>query len=153
MKLRYRKAVFILPYAKAKNGIEYLLLKRKLHWRGWEFAKGKIEKGESKTQAAKRELKEETGHRALKGRVKKFNFSGRFKYHKLLHGRLGFIGQTFSLYAAEVKKGKVSLDRKEHNGYKWVPFSATLKMLKWPNQKKSLKMVNSWLKGKRKEKK
>lgn len=145
MKLRYRKAVFILPYAKAKNGIEYLLLKRKLHWKGWEFAKGKIEKGESKKQAAKRELKEETGHSELKGRVKKFNFSGRYKYHKLLHDRPGFIGQTFSLYAAEVKKGKVSLDRKEHNDYKWVPFSAALEMLKWPNQKKSLKIVNSWL--------
>ncbi len=153
MKPKYRKAVFILPYSKTKKGTEYLLLKRKLHWKGWEFAKGKIEKGESKTQAAKREMKEETGHSALKGRIKKFNFSGRYKYHNLLNDRPGFIGQTFSLYAAEVKKGKVSLDRKEHNDFRWTNFSQALKMLKFQNQKKSLKIVNSWLKGKRKEKK
>ena len=146
MKLRYRKAVFILPYAKTKKGIEYLLLKRKLHWKGWEFSKGKIEQGERKEQTAKRELKEETGHRAIK--IKKFNFSGRYRYHKKLPDRPGFIGQTFSLYAAQIKKGKVRLDKKEHNDFRWVDFKTALKMLRWPNQKKSLRIVNSWLESK-----
>ncbi len=140
---KYRKAVFVLAYSKSKKGIEYLLLKRKLHWRGWEFPKGKIEKGEPKVGTAKRELKEETGHKALK--IRKFNFSGKYLYHKILPDRKGFIGQMFSLYAAEVRKGKVHLDKKEHNGYKWADFKTALKMLKWPNQKKSLKIVNSWL--------
>ncbi|MEK6840444.1 MAG: NUDIX domain-containing protein, partial [Nanoarchaeota archaeon] len=147
MKLKYRKAVFVLPYAKTKKGIEYLLLKRKLHWKGWEFTKGKIEQGERKEQTARRELLEETGHKALKGKVKKFNFSGKYLYHKLFPDRPGFIGQTFSLYAAQVKKGPVSLDKREHNGHKWIDFSIALKMLKFPNQKKSLKIVNSWLTG------
>ena len=143
----YRKAVFVLPYAKTKKRIEYLLLRRKLHWRGWEFSKGKIELGERKEQTARRELREETGHRAIK--IKKFNFSGRYRYHKKFPDRPGFIGQTFSLYAAQVKKGKVSLDKKEHNGHRWVDFSKAIKMLKFPNQKKSLRIVNSWLmKGK-----
>ncbi|MDP3992554.1 MAG: NUDIX domain-containing protein [Nanoarchaeota archaeon] len=147
MKLRYRKAVFILPYAKTKRGIEYLLLKRKLHWHGWEFAKGKIEKGEQKVETARRELKEETGHRALK--IKKFNYSGKYNYDRILPDRPEIKGQTFSLFAAEIKrKGKVSLDKKEHNGHKWVDFKTALKMLKFSNQKKSLKMVNSWLRGK-----
>lgn len=169
MKLKYRKAVFIVAYArqkvksskrgrfkakplatsskrgqsKTKKGIEYLILKRKLHWKGWEFPKGKIEEGESKINTAKRELKEETGHSFL--RIKKFNFSGKYNYDKVLPDRPGIKGQTFSLYAAQIKKGKVSLDKKEHNGYKWVNFKKALRMLKWPNQKKSLRIVNSWL--------
>ena len=114
MKLKYRKAVFIVAYAKTNQGIEYILLKRKLHWKGWEFPKGKIEKGEKKIQTAKRELKEETGHSAL--RIKKFNFSGKYNYNKVFPDRLGIKGQTFSLYAAQVKKGRVSLEKnpKEH---------------------------------------
>ncbi len=144
MKQKYRKAVFVLPYAKEGNEIEYPLLKRKLHWKGWEFSKGGINRLESKKSVAKRELKEETGLSAKK--IRKFSYSGKYRYHKILHDRPGFVGQTFSLYAAEVRKGKIRLDKKEHNGYKWVNFKEALKMLKWANQKKSLKIVNSWLK-------
>ncbi|MEX2017463.1 MAG: NUDIX domain-containing protein [Candidatus Pacearchaeota archaeon] len=140
---KYRKAVFVLAYSLESKSPQYILLKRKLHWKGWEFPKGKIEKGENKIQTARRELREETGHKTLK--IKKFNYSGRYKYHKLLPDRPRIIGQTFALYAAEVKKGKASLDPKEHSGHKWVDFKTALKMLKWPNQKKSLRMVNEWL--------
>jgi len=144
---KYRKAVFVIGYVKTKKGIRYILLKRKLHWHGWEFPKGKIEKGEQKIETARRELKEETGHRAMK--IKKFNYSGKYLYSKSLPDRLDFKGQTFSLFAAEIKRdGKVSLDKKEHNGHKWVDFSKAVKMVKFPNQKKSLKIVNSWLLGK-----
>ena len=141
--MKYRKAVFIVAYSKTKDKVEYLLLKRKLHWKGWEFPKGKIESGESKIETAKRELKEETGLESVK--IKKFNFSGNYKYKKILADRLDFSGQTFSLYAAEVKKGKVSLDKKEHSGHKWFDFKKAEKTLTWPNQKKSLKIVNQWL--------
>src|SRR3972149_5484165 len=127
--MKYRKAVFILTYAKTKKGIQYLLLKRKLHWKGWEFPKGKIERGEDKIETARRELKEETGHKALK--IRKFNFSGKYKYQKLLPDRPEIKGQTFSLYAAEVKKGKVTLDPKEHKGHKRVDFKTALKMRKF----------------------
>jgi len=144
VKGKYRKAVFILGYAIKNKTPEYLLLKRKLHWKGWEFPKGKIEPRENKIETAKRELREETGHLALK--VKKFNYSGKYKYHKLLPDRPGFIGQTFSLFAAEIKRnGKIKLDPKEHSGYKWVDYKQALKMIKFPNQKKSLRIVNGWL--------
>ena len=144
--MKYRKAVFVVGYTKTgktKKDIEYILLKRKLHWKGWEFPKGKIESGEPKIITAKRELREETGHKAIN--VKKFNYSGKYIYNKKLTDRPEVVGQTFSLYAAEVKKGEVKLDPKEHSGFKWVSFSKALKMLKWPNQRKSLRIVNAWL--------
>jgi 8-oxo-dGTP pyrophosphatase MutT (NUDIX family) len=141
--MKYRKAVFVLAYSLENGKPEYLLLKRKLHWSGWEFPKGKIEKGEKKEKTARRELIEETGHKALK--IKRFKFSGKYNYQKALPDRIGVKGQTFTLFGVEVKKGKVSLDSKEHNGHKWFSFEKAIKRLKWPNQRKSLRIVNSWL--------
>ena len=142
--MKYRKAVFVLGYSLENGKPEFLLLKRKLHWNGWEFPKGKIEKGEKKIETAKRELREETGHKALK--VKRFNFSGKYNYQKPLLDRPEVKGQTFTLFAAEIKRnGKVTLDPKEHKGHKWFNFEKAIKMLRWPNQRKSLRIVNSWL--------
>ena len=148
MREKYRKAVFVLAYAKTDKKIEYLLLKRKLHWKGWEFCKGKIEPKEKKSETARRELFEETGLKPLKGGLMRFNFSGKYNYKKSLPDRPKLIGQTFLLYAAEVKKNKVKLDKKEHSSHKWTTFSQALKMLTWSNQKKSLKIVNKFLKEK-----
>jgi 8-oxo-dGTP pyrophosphatase MutT (NUDIX family) len=138
--MKYRRAIFAVVYTRTSKGIEYLILKRKLHWKGWEFTKGGVKPFELKRIAARREVKEETGLKPLN--VKKFNFSGKYLYNKKLPDRHGCIGQTFSLYAVEVKKGRVKLDRKEHSGYKWISFKQALRKLKWPNQKKSLRLVN-----------
>jgi dATP pyrophosphohydrolase len=142
--MRYRKAVFIVIYFREKNKVEYLLLKRKLHWSGWEFSKGGVRFLETREHAVKRELKEETGLDAVK--IKKFDFDGKFKYDKKYSDRKGFLGQTFSLYSAEVSKKKVKLGI-EHSDFKWLSFNEAIKRLKWTNQKKSLKIVNSWLKN------
>jgi 8-oxo-dGTP pyrophosphatase MutT (NUDIX family) len=141
--MRYRKAVFIVTYAKTKNRIEYLILKRKLHWKGWEFPKGGMKSFETQRHAVKRELKEETGFLPL--RIKKFNIMGKYKYDKKYPDRSGYAGQTYTLFSAEVKKDKINLDRLEHSDYKWVSFREAIKKLAWPNQRKSLKVVNSWL--------
>jgi 8-oxo-dGTP pyrophosphatase MutT (NUDIX family) len=140
---KYRKALFIITYARTKKGVEYLLLKRKLHWKGWEFPKGAIKFFETRKRAVKRELKEETGLEPIK--IKKFDYSGKYNYNKMSPDRPGITGQTFMLYSAEVKKGKVKIDKLEHSGYKWVSLHKAVKMLKWPNQKKSLKIINEWL--------
>ncbi len=150
---KFRKAVFGVTYSIDSQGkIEYILLKRKKHWKGWEFPKGKIEKFETKKEAAKREISEETGRKVLK--LKKFKEKGAYLYHKKLWDRPDKIGQTYHLFAAQVEKGngKLKLDPIEHNGYKWVSFKEAEKMLTWKNQKKCLKIVDDWLKTKSKKK-
>ncbi len=147
---KYRKAVFIVAYSKKKGKREYLLLKRKLHWKGFEFPKGKIETGESKIDAAKRELKEETGLKLVK--MNKFSFSREYLYDKPLKDRPRVVGQTFSLFAAEVKKGRVSLYKKEHSGHKWLDFSKAEKALTLPNQKVSLRIFEDFLNRKKNSK-
>lgn len=140
---KYRKAVFIVTYSREKNKIEYLILKRKLHWIGWEFPKGGIEKLESKEKAVKRETKEETGLKIIK--IINHHISKKYKYKKALKDRPGIIGQDYSIFSARVKKSKVKVDNIEHSGYKWVDFNMALKKLTWPDQKKCLRKVNEYL--------
>jgi 8-oxo-dGTP pyrophosphatase MutT (NUDIX family) len=142
---KYRKAVFIVTYAKEKNKIYYLILKRKLHWKGWEFPKGGVNFLEPKKNAVIREIKEETGLDVLE--LKKFKISGKYKYDKKYSDRPKIIGQKFSLYAVEVKKENVKIDRLEHSSYKWLEFEKAVKELTWPNQRKCLKIVNKEIKN------
>ena len=141
---KYRRGVFFVVYVRNKKGnLEYLILKRKLHWKGWEFPKGGVEKIEKTIDSVRREVKEETGLIPLK--IKKFDISGKYKYGKELKDRKGFIGQTFeAVYSIEVKKEEIKLS-KEHSDYKWLNFKQAFKKLTWSNQKNCLKTVNEWL--------
>lgn len=142
--MRYRRAVFVVVYAKVGNKVEYLILRRKHHWKGWEFTKGGINFLELKRLTAARETMEETGLRPLK--IKRFGYKGKYRYPKEFSDRPGVAGQTFTLFAAEVKKGRAEIDKKEHSGYKWMNFSKAVRSVRFANQKKSLKIVNKWLK-------
>ena len=79
-KNKYRKGIFILTFNLEKNKPEYLILKRKLHWKGWEFPKAGIERFESKKKAVKREIKEETGLEIIK--INSHKNKGKYLYKK-----------------------------------------------------------------------
>ena len=149
--MRYRKAIFVVTYAIDKGEVYYLILKRKLHWKGWEFPKGGLEGVKERIftkRAVKREIIEETGLIPIE--IKKHNFSGKFKYNKIFKDRPGLIGQTYQLYSAKVKKKKPNLKKNsdgEHSGFSWVDYKTAIKKLTWLNQKKCLKLVNTWLKN------
>lgn len=144
--LKYRKAVFIAIYRKnpKTQAVEYIILKRKKHWIGWEFVKGGIEKGESIKSAVRREVYEETGSRPKK--ISRYPLSGKYKYHKMFADRPNIMGQTYTLWGAELPaERKIKIDRKEHSAYAWVDFSKAIKMLTHKNQKKCLNFVNKKL--------
>ncbi|MCX8159155.1 MAG: NUDIX domain-containing protein [Candidatus Pacearchaeota archaeon] len=143
MKGKYRKGVFVVVFKKLKNKVVYLLLHRKLHWKGWEFLKGGKEKGENLIDCVRREVKEESGLKIKQ--IFDMKKSGKFNYKKELVDRKGIIGQKWRLFCVEVVNGKVRIDRTEHNGFKWVNFEKGKKMLKWANQKNCLKIVNEFL--------
>ena len=142
---KYRRGIFIVAYARTKRGIEYLVLKRRLHWNGWEFPKGGIEKNENYIHVVKREVLEETGKKPLK--IINLNVNGKYKYKKKLKDRPGIIGQSYKLYATEIKRENIKIDRFEHSGYKWLNFEKAVKKLTWKNQRESLKIVNKFLKN------
>ncbi len=142
---KYRKGVFLVTYMREKGKIIYLLLHRVLHWKGWEFPKGGIENGEEKDieKTIKREIKEETGLRVKK--ITDMEKSGKFKYKRELPDRPGITGQSWQLYAVEVEKGKVKLDKKEHDKYRWLTYGKASTLLTWANQKRCLKNVDEKL--------
>ncbi len=140
---KYRHAIFAVVYTINKGKVEYAILKRKKHWKGWEFTKGKIEKFETKRMAARRESEEETGQKILS--VKRFHVGGIYRYKKKLNDRPGIIGQTYHLFAVRVKKGKIRLDPQEHSEGRWMSFEEAMKKLTWQDQKKCLKIVNDWI--------
>ncbi len=144
MKNKYRNAIFIVTYRCInKDKILYLILKRQLHWKGWEFPKGGIKNKESITKCIKREIKEETGQLPFK--IKNHKISGKYKYPKILKDRPNIIGQTYTLYSAEIKKQKIKLDKKEHKDYKWVDYKTALDFLTYSNQRRCLRIVNKEL--------
>ena len=140
---KFRKGIFAVVYRKEKNNIFYLVLKRKLHWKGWEFPKGGVKGLEFIKKTVKREIFEETGQKPVK--ILKLSVSGKYSYDREYPERLGYIGQSYRLFAAEIKDKKIRLDKKEHSAYKWLNFATAFKFLKWINQKKCLKIVNKSL--------
>lgn len=144
MKPKYRRAVFVVIYRRENNKIKYLILKRKLHWKGWEFPKGGIEKKEASIKTIRREIKEETGQ--IPKNIRKYSISGKFKYDKKYKDRPGITGQTYKLFSAELENKKVKRDKLEHSKYKWISFDKAIKKLTWPNQRKCLRVVDGELK-------
>jgi len=143
-KRKYRKGVFIVVYKIDKDEIKYFIEKRKLHWKGFEFPKGGVEKGEKLNEAAIRETTEETGLKIIE--IKNHKLKGKYFYSKELKDRKGIIGQTWTLFSARVKPGRVKLDNHEHSGYLWLNYEKALGKLTYENQKECLKKVNEWIK-------
>lgn len=131
----YRPCVFCVVYSDSR----FLLLHRKLNWKGWEFPKGGIRKSETAEQAVKREIREETGLKILK--ITKFSFKGIFHYPKRVWKQKKARSAGYALFAVLVRTGKVKISKTEHDAYKWCSLKEALKLLTWPNQKKCLKTV------------
>lgn len=148
MKNKLRKGVFLVIYKIENKKPKYLLLKRKLHWVGWEFPKGGIELFETKKRAVKRECKEETGLDVFN--IKKYNYKGFYVYPRIFRDRIGYFGQSFTLFSGEVKQGnkKITLDKREHSTYKWMGYEDAMKSLMHYEKKKSLEIVDKYLKSK-----
>ncbi len=107
----------------------------------WDFPKGKIEKGETKHQAALRELGEETGLSAeiLPG------FEEQFSYWFRDHKTSELINKTVYFFVGCADKKEVILSH-EHIGSIWLPLEAALEKLTYENAKIMLKKATEFLK-------
>ena len=123
------------------DGERFLLLHRKLNWKGWEFPKGGIEKDEKFEDTIKRELFEETG-------IKKFSIIDKvdeFVYVDKIRKKESFI-KNYLVHVSSNSKvilnNEHALDGKiiiEHDDFKWCFAKEAVNLLTHKNQKESMR--------------
>ena len=140
--MEFRKGVSLIVYRKEKDKIFYLVLKRKLRWKGYELCKGGKLRSETDLQAIKRELREETGLKPVK--ITKLNIKEKFVYpkkHQNIFHKKGFIANCYAIEA----KGKIRLS-KEHSSYNWLTYQKAKNILTYNNLKAILGKANEKIK-------
>ena len=123
------------------NEYKFLLLKRsettKIYPGIWQMVTGKIEEGESTSDAVKRELSEETGIKAERlyviPKINSFYFAASDKI------------MLSPVFLVMVKNTNVTISD-EHCEYKWVSYEEATGLIYWPNQVESLSIIMRQLK-------
>lgn len=105
----------------------------------WDFAKGRLDKGETALDAARREVHEEAG-------IKKFklilNFKETVHYFTRRDGKP--IPKYVAMFLAEVKNAKVKLSW-EHDIYEWLPYEDAHERITLPQMKGVLEKAENIL--------
>ena len=121
----------------SSSDVSFLLLQ---HNAGhWDFAKGNIEYGENETQAARREIREETGIESvhfLEG------FKERVEYYYKREGNL--VHKEVVFFLARSDSQRVTLSH-EHIGYLWCDFDKSLAKLTYRSARDVLEQARSFI--------
>ena len=123
-------------YRRTDDGILFLLMKRnlnKIYEHLWQGVAGKIEEGETSSEAAIRELKEETGLSP----VNMFVADHVSKFYEVHGDRINLV----PVFGIEVDSEIINLSE-EHISYKWVNINEALNTLVWNGQKKGIQTVH-----------
>ena len=123
-------------YRRIDDGILFLLMKRnlnKIYEHLWQGVAGKIEEGETSSEAAIRELKEETGLSP----VNMFVADHVSKFYEVHGDRVNLV----PVFGIEVDSEIINLSE-EHISYKWVDINEALNTLVWNGQKKGIQTVH-----------
>ena len=129
------------------DGERFLLLHRKLHWVGWEFPKGGIEKNEKDEKAVERELFEETGLKKYK-LVCQIDVVDYVDEKKKRDSHIKNYLLHVSSNSRVVLNNPHKLDGKvviEHDDFKWFHPKEAIEMLTHKNQKDTLKKATTFL--------
>ena len=121
----------------SSSDISFLLLQ---HNDGhWDFAKGNIEYGENESQAARREIREETGIESvhfLEG------FKVRVEYYYKREGNS--VHKEVVFFLARSDSQRVILSN-EHIGYSWCDFDKSLAKLTYRSARDVLEQARSFI--------
>jgi dATP pyrophosphohydrolase len=143
------KTVLVYPARRKGDQLEYLLLKR-LKSRGgvWQGVTGRVEKDEEISEAARRELAEETSLDPLIVKDLHFSFSflikdeWRYLYPDDVEKVIVFA------FAALVKTNQDPLiDPHEHDQWFWCNIEKALELVDWPDNQAALKLCDRELRS------
>lgn len=137
MRFIHSAGIVVYKYDPDTDERFYILL---LYQKGyWDFAKGKLEAGETVLDAAIREVKEETNldvdiHPGFEETLSYF-----------FRERNGLIQKYVTFFVGEAINNDVIMSW-EHLGYLWLPYQAALDQLSFDNAKDTLKKAEAFLK-------
>ncbi len=130
---KLRRGVLGVIYRIKNDRHEFLLLRRMLHWKGWEFPKGGVKEGESEENALKREIEEETGLRTMIVSMVPHGVS--YSYPEDFESE--FAGAHQDVYLVKCLDGDVRLSY-EHDGFIWCDYEEAMQLLTHEGQKEAL---------------
>jgi 8-oxo-dGTP pyrophosphatase MutT (NUDIX family) len=130
-------------FRKTNGDVQYLLLKRTPEKEDfWQPVTGGLEEGETKVEALKREVWEETGIKNVVGIIENVDY---FEYSDA-HFIKGYDFIKEYVFGVEVHPNeKIAIDGKEHSQFRWCSFQEALELLKWDENKKALSRLNEIL--------
>ena len=139
MTMEQQHSAGVITYKTIDDQVEYLLL----HYQSghWDFPKGKLEAGETKQQAACRELQEETGLTAQLDEEFEKSFS--YIFHDYHHQKK-LIQKTVYFFIGKAVDGPVHLSD-EHIDFLWLPYNQAIEQLTYDNAKILLKKAHKHL--------
>lgn len=137
----YCKIIEVCVFKFENDQPHYLLLhrvKEETIYPGiWQFVSGSVEDGERATEAALRELEEETRLKPIAFWVVPHISS----FYDQNYDALNFS----PLFAAQIQSGIDAALSKEHDEYKWLSYDDARTKLVWPAQREGLRIVHEYL--------
>jgi len=137
----------VILFKRRDEKIQYLVLKT-IPERGefWQPVTGGLEEGETKIEALKREIREETGIKNIIKIIEDVHYYEPIDLSLIEYlNRHGCACKHLKEYAFGVEVSsdeKVVLDGKEHSEFKWCSFHEALRLMKWKGNKDALKKLD-----------
>jgi len=131
----YESSAGAVVYRSIKGKLRYLLIKNKRS-SNWGFPKGHLEMGETKYDAAKREVLEETG---LHIRIQ-LGYEGISKY-KLRNN----VDKKVSIFVATTDDMRTIVQEEEIDDFMWLAYDQAMGFLSFENDKKILREAVDFL--------
>jgi 8-oxo-dGTP pyrophosphatase MutT (NUDIX family) len=141
--MRYRrdKSAGVIVFHRTDSGCRFLLLLSRLTKRPlWEFPKGGVDEGETITQAAMRELQEETGLDPGSIRmIDEFQHREEYRFTSGKGDGRTLVRKEVTYFLAESLSIDVRLSAHEASQFAWLPLDDAIRKLKYKARRDMLR--------------
>ena len=148
MQYKQPRSVQVVVFSGGPDYRQYLLLRRVASHGGfWQSVTGSLEGNETHTEAAAREVLEETGITSHENDLIELGVVNTFEIAPQWRARYA-PGVTYNeevCFALEVSQSHVCIDPIEHDGYLWTTFDTAMEMLYWNSNKRAFEATKSLL--------